>query len=504
MSDRANPGVGGTVDVGALLDAIGPWAEGAGPLFRRLARAVAAAVDRGALPHGTRLPSERDLARGLAVGRGTAVAAMDVLVADGLVVRRRGSGTYVTVPVDGPRLPADREGTALVHRLVAAAGTGTPGVGWAVDAPTGPGSGRDVVDLSLSVLWARRGPVLPALDGDALVAAGSGPGYQPAGLPSLRAAVAAHLGARGLPTVAEQVVATTGAQQAISLAAACWVRPGDVVVVDDPTYPGAIAAFAQAGARVVGAPVDGDGVVVEAVAERLDPRPALVYVQSLHSPTGAVLAPRRRRALVELVAGAGIPLVEDATLADLGWTPAPVPVAAQDGADGAPVVHVGSLSKSTWSGLRVGWLRAPEPLALRLARIKATRDLGSALPSQVLAERLLAAWPAQPEHVRLATDLRDRHDHLAARLAEALPTWTWDPPAGGLSLWVRLPGGADAGSFAQHALRHGVAVAPPGPLTAGDGHHDRVRLSFAAPPEVLDVAVDRLARAWVRWPGSGS
>src|SRR5205814_4945399 len=116
-------------------------------------------------------------------------------------------------------------------------------------------------------------------------------------------AVAAHITDWGLPTDEHQVVITTGAQQAISAAAACWVGPGDTVVVDDPTYPGAVAAFTQAGARLVGVPVDDDGVRVDALSACLAVRPALVYLQStVQSPTGSILPASRRRQIAALVA----------------------------------------------------------------------------------------------------------------------------------------------------------------------------------------------------------
>src|SRR5690606_34319825 len=113
---------------------------------------------------------------------------------------------------------------------------------------------------------------------------------------------------------------------------------------------------------------------------------------------------------------------------------------------------IGSLSKTYWGGLRVGFARAPAPVALRLARVKATQDLGSSAVSQLLAERILAA-PAPGSE-----DLRARYEALAAALRRRLPSWTWPEPAGGLSVWVRLPSPA-AAAFAQAALRNGVAVA---------------------------------------------
>jgi DNA-binding transcriptional MocR family regulator len=476
MQNRATSGkVARALDTMDLVQDLGDWATGPGPLFRQLARALGGGIERGAIASGARLPSERALASVLRIGRGTAVAAYDLLVADGLVERRHGSGTFAVGAGDLSLLPAGREGSALVHRLVDRSAT--------ADAP--------IVDLSISVLG---DPVdLPAVAVTTadLAAVVPDTGYSPWGLPGLRAALAAEMTASGLATSADEVVITTGAQQGISAAAACWVRPGDTVVVDDPTYPGALSAFTAAGARLVGVPVDRHGIDVRALADALAAAPALAYLQSgPHSPTGAALSPTRREAIAELVVTHRIPLVEDAALAALSWSRPPAFVAAA--APQAPIAVIGSLSKRFWGGLRVGWVRAPAPVALRFARVKATQDLGSSAIGQVLAERLLAAGAHDPTPRH-----RAHYDVLAAALRRHLPGWTWPEPQGGLSLWVRLPGGADAGAFAQVALRLGVAVATAEALSADPSRHrDRLRLSFSGPPGLLEEGVRRLAAAW--------
>lgn len=475
MSNRATSAHNGTVDLVAVL---GPWSDGPGPLYQELRRAIGDAIERGVLADGDRLPSERDAARVLAIGRGTAVAAYEHLVADGLLERRRGSGTYVRV-TDQPPLPPGREGSALVHRLVE------------------HGSGAaDLVDLSISVLAGAEGVPDVSVSTSDLLAVVPDTGYAPRGLPSLRSAVAEHITGWGLPTDPGQVVITTGAQQAISAAAACWVRPGDTVVVDDPTYPGALAAFTQAGAVIAGAPVDGHGVRPEAVAALLALRPSLVYLQSsVHSPTGTLLSADRRAEIAGLLAAARVPLVEDVALADLSWEDPPPPIASHD--PGAPIAVVGSFSKLFWGGLRVGFVRAPEPLALRFARVKATHDLGTSAVGQLVTERMLRSAPASELRSFRTAELHERYEVLAGALGRALPAWRWRRPSGGLSLWVDI--GEPSEPFAQHALRHGVAVATPGALSPSTAHDTHLRLSFAGRPEVLVEGVARLAAAAAAW-----
>lgn len=486
MSDRATSSkVERSTAARRVAEELGDWSAGPGPLFRQLARALGAGIERGALATGERLPSERVLAHLLDVGRGTALAAYDLLVADGLVERRHGSGTYVVGAGDLALLPAGREGSALVHRLV----------------DRSAAEGAAVIDLSISVLGDPSLVPRFALGPADLEAVVPDTGYSPWGLPDLRTALAGELTAGGLATSPDEIVVTTGAQQGISAAAACWVRPGDTVVVDDPTYPGAVATFTAAGARLVGVPVDAHGVQVAPLADALAAGPSLAYVQStLHSPTGAVLRESRRVAIADLVVRHRVPLVEDIALAPLAWGRVPAPIASH--APDAPIAVVGSLSKRFWGGLRVGWVRAPAPVALRFARVKATQDLGSSAISQVIATQLLhaSADPAgagAPGQTPAALEHRRRYEVLAAALARELPSWRWREPTGGLSVWVRLPGGRDAGAFAQAALRHGVAVATAEALSAHpERHADRLRLSFRAPPAVLEEGVRRLAAAW--------
>jgi DNA-binding transcriptional MocR family regulator len=461
-----------------LVTELGDWSQGPGPLFRQLARALTAGIERGALAPATRLPAERVLAGALSVSRGTAVSAYELLVADGLLERVRGSGTFV-IGAGSLSLPPGREGSTLVARLV----------------DRSAGAPSALIDLSISVLRHQVGLPPASVGTDDLAGVSPDTGYSPWGLEGLRACVADLVTGWGLPTHPGQVVITTGAQQGISAAAACWIRPGDTVAVEDPTYPGAVAAFGASGARLVGVPVDAHGVRPDALAAVIArQRPTLVYLQpTLHSPTGVVLSERRRAAVADVVATARVPLVEDHALAGLLWGTAPPLIACHQ--PDHPIALVGSLSKTFWGGLRVGFVRAPEPVALRFARVKATQDLGSSAVSQVLAQRLLEA-PGSHAFVRARNaDLRARYHHLAAALRQALPAWTWTEPAGGLSIWVHLPGPV-AEPLAQACLREGVAVATAAALApdAGDQHH--IRLSFSGPPDELTEGVARLARAW--------
>ncbi|MDQ4097079.1 MAG: PLP-dependent aminotransferase family protein, partial [Actinomycetota bacterium] len=314
------------------------------------------------------------------------------------------------------------------------------------------------------------------------------------GLPALRREIAALQTRSGLPTTEAQVLVTTGAQQAISLAAGLLVRRGDTVLVENPSFSGTLDALRVAGARLGPVPTDEDGADVDALARLVeDAAPAAIYVMpSFHNPTGAQLSESRRRRLARLAAERGVPVIEDNALehAPLADTLPLAPVAAH--APGAPILTVGSLSKVLWAGLRIGWVRADEAMIRRLVHCKAVHDLGSPVFTQAIAARLVP---------RLETIGAERRVQLTAHLERAerllrhhLPDWTWTRPSGGLAVWVKLPAG-DGAEFAQVALRHGVEVVPGTTMSSDGSFADHLRLAIIEPP-LLDAAIARLGQAW--------
>jgi DNA-binding transcriptional MocR family regulator len=446
-----------------------------------LADAIRRGVGDGVIPVGSRLPAERALAESLAVSRTTVNAAYGLLENGGWLERKQGSGTMVRRP---PGL-----GRAEVSM------TAPLSEGAAVEALLGELEGT--VDLTVAGFSGAEGLTADMLAVSAEEAGRSlvgHVGYLPSGLPELRERIAAWLSEQGLPTSSSQVVVTSGAQQAIGLVAALVLQPGDAVVLENPTYYGAIDVFRSRGARLVPVRLDRNGVDTEAMAGAVAAHtPSLVYVTpTCNNPTGTVLPPERRRSLARLSENFGGYVIEDQALTALLLDgEAPPAIASLTVAEN--VVTVGSMSKLFWPGLRVGWVRGPETLVNRLTRLKAVADLGSSLLSQLVAWRLLHDAERVQEQRR--GQLREHLAQLMNLLAELLPSWELLPPAGGMFAWVRLPRG-DADRLAQIAHRHGVRIMPGSTLSVDESCADYVRLPLAPDVETLTIGIRRLAEAW--------
>jgi DNA-binding transcriptional MocR family regulator len=458
-------------DVAATLS---DWKRGHGPLLARLAGALETAILRGAIPAGTRLPSERDLARDLDLSRSTVVAAYDRLKADGRIHTRRGSGTYA-----GPA-PSARDTFSAGHLLSIVDNHELP---------------RQTVEFTIAALPGSR-EIAPAA---ARLATKLGPmsqrtpGYLPLGLTSLRREIALMYSRRGLPTEPEQIIVTSGAQQAIALVAQLF--RGARVAMEDPTNPASLDAFRAAGAEISAIAVDGEGARIDDL-ERIpvSERPRAVYVATtFNNPTGTALSAARRRQLATLARSEGWTIIEDETLCDIALHDAPLPTAIAALDSSAAVFSIGSACKLFWGGLRIGWVRGSGDLVTRLAPLKIVADLGTSLVGQALCAELL------PLRDRVRAERREqlqvRYATLADALTRSLPSWTWTEPRGGSSLWIELPYG-DSASFAQDAAREGVTLAAGSAFSSTERHARRLRLPFVLDPDVLRLGVERLAHVW--------
>ncbi|THF86694.1 PLP-dependent aminotransferase family protein [Deinococcus sp. KSM4-11] len=446
------------------------WRRGSGTLQTRLTTALQEGVTTGHLRPGERLPAERTLAPLLGVSRSTVVAAYDDLAATGWVTRRVGSGTHVspTAPRSSPVMTLRTPVTSGRHA-------------------------EDTLDFTIAV------PLITPAQQERMTAASQGAFqesvYHPHGLPELRAVLADSYTREGLPTRPEQVVVTSGAQQAISLIAGTLLRRGDHALLETPTYFGAIDVFRATGAELHGVPVGERGVNPDDFAHLVRAHgPRLAFLTpTFQNPTGTVLPARARERLAALIADAHLPTIEDDTLYDLGFADTPPPARLSTFAPGASVINVGSLSKLYWAGLRVGWMRLPATLAGPLGQAKTLADFGGSLPSQHIALNLLDDLPSlrqeRREKVSAARDL------LSGLLRIHLPEWTFRTSDGGQYLWIELPS-PGASRFTHLAAPYGVRLFPGASMGVEPLPDRYLRLPFTLDPARLPEAVMRLRAAW--------
>jgi DNA-binding transcriptional MocR family regulator len=474
------------MDKHEIVQLLGGWSERPGPLYERLTAAFEHSLRAGELPVATRLPAERWLAERLGVSRSTVVAAYGLLQERGWLTSRRGSGSEVATLA--PQRSLKLRGQQL-HPLA----HGPVIDSYLNDDPL------DVIELSTGAPAWPTGfdPAICAIRPEQVTPLLAEYGYAPHGLPELRQAIAEHYTRSGLRTRPEQILVTSGAQQAISLLATLMLQRGDTLILENPCFFGAIDAFRAAGARLAPVPIGAHGLDFRRLGEHLAAGTAqiLYLIPTFHNPTGNTLTDMQRRDVIRLAQAAHVPIIEDLTLGFNALDREPPPPLAAYAPEGA-VITIGSLSKIFWAGLRVGWIRATPAMIERLARLKSVSDLGSSLVSQLLGARLVP---------HLAEVQQLRRDELGARralvmdmLRQKAPGWKWQAPPGGLFIWVQLPAG-DARDLAQEALHSGVKVTPGTTLSVDGTHNDWLRLPFLLTPDRLQMGLERLLGAWERY-----
>ena len=470
--------------------------DGEVSITQQLVDRISAAIESGDLEPGSKLPTTRELASEAGVNHLTAARVYRKLAELGYVTAQVGRGTFVR---------------SLVHD-----GSASYGDDWQVYAlppedisyseqvladTFSLANSEDVISLATGwpapstyptrELAAIAADVFEEVGGEAL-------SYLPAeGLFELREQLAARGRKYGWAEDADEIVITSGAQQAIALTARATLEPGDVAVVESPTFIGMMTALRGTGARVIGVPVDENGLDVDTL-ERLLARHEvkLVGLQSAcQNPTGRSLSEERRARLAELAVERNFFVVEDRVYADMHFDRElvrPVRELAP-----AHVIYVNSLSKVVGGGLRLGWVAARGPVRERIAMLKMEADFHSPTLIQHMAARWLAT-EAYERHVATTIPFyRERRDALLAALERHMPgEYQADPPEGGHHVWVTLTRPLDERALYAEAGRCGVMFTPGGAVTAERRSQTSFRLSFSLlEPDQLDEGVRRLARA---------
>lgn len=328
------------------------------------------------------------------------------------------------------------------------------------------------------------------------------------GFGPLREQLAAFMATKGAKDVApEQLIVTTGSQQALDLLGKCMVSPGDKVIVEGPTFLATIQCFRLYGAEVISAPVDGNGVIVEELEKLIaEHQPKLVYlIPTFGNPSGATLSLERRKRVLELAVKYQTLVVEDDPYGDLYFDALPPAslLALSPEVPGSRewLAHCGSLSKVLSPGLRIGWLIANPELLAKAVMCKQFSDAHTSTFAQATAAQYLQAghMPATLAKVRkvYASRAKAMMDALRSELGDAVE---FTEPQGGLFLWVRLTGKggklADANELAKRAIEQGVAFVPGAPFFSQNPDVSTLRLSFAtADEDKIREGVARLAKA---------
>ena len=471
------------------------------PLTGQIVDAVRHAIESGELDPGAQLPPTRELAEIAGVNHLTAARAYRQLAELGLVAGRVGRGTFVRQSApDATKALADGE-DATAWQLYALPDEVETHADRVVAEMFRQAHREDLIPLMMGY---PSDDILPAerfarIIAD--VAASEGTRVHQygdvEGAPELRAELATLGREYGFAETAEEIVATTGAAQAMHLTAAALLRPGDTVAVESPTFPGSLGALRASGATILPVPVDADGLDVDALAQLLRRRHVklLTLQPRLQNPTGRDLHPERRRRLIELARREGFFIVEDGVYADLRFE-GEQPLALRSDAP-EHVIYVSSLSKTTTPGLRVGWIAANGPALERIVAEKRSADLNTPILNELVMARFLSegGYPEQLE--RATAHYRERCEALLAAVDEHLGgIVTVHRPLGGGHLWLSLSERIDERNLYEEAARQGVSFLPGGAMMPDRPWRAHARLSFGYldPPELRE-GVKRLAAA---------
>jgi GntR family transcriptional regulator/MocR family aminotransferase len=468
------------------------------PVYRQIADGVCAAALDGRLKPGHRLPPTRDLARQLGVNRNTVVAAYETLGTEGWVRSHTGRGTFLVQrpgnASDGAESPpesgawftafsrtaegAESGSLKSIYRLVIA----DEGISFVGSYPAGELMPVEPFSRAMNTAIRDGGPGALA--------------YGPtAGHPPLKETIAAEMRRAGAQVGADEILVTNGAQQAIELVFRAFVERGDAVIIEEPTYTGALSVLGSLGARVVGVPVDDEGIRPDLLAIALERHhPRLLYVQpTFQNPTTRVMSETRRRELLALANRYRCLVVEDDWAGDLRFEGEDLPsLYALD--HGRHVIYLSTFSKKLMPGLRVGWLAAPQPALDRLVELKRIQDCGTS-PLLQSALHVFLREGGLDEHLdRVRPVYRDRRDLMLQALQRHFPAEAqWSRPVGGLFVWVTMPDGFDGEDLFGAAQQRGVLFSR-GELFHSDGSgRNTFRLTYStASPSQIESGVEVL------------
>ena len=460
------------------------------PLYVQLRDQLRALVHSGELRSGDRIPASRELATQLGVHRTTVANAYAELESEGLIQGHVGRGTFICgVPVKQFTPPPRTNGN----------GGGMRWEALFADERGDEGLSRLMPDIppdTIAFVTARPSdeffPVeefrrccnaVLRNEGRRVLQLGSTDGYEP-----LKRVLIEMLRDEGLNVRGEQLLITDGCQQAIDLLCKAFLRPGDALALENPAYPGAIAIFAGARIRMLAVGVETDtkrnghqGLDVEALESALmQNRVKLIFVTpDFHNPTGTTLPLSERRRLLEIAVRYQVPIVEDGIYARLRVRGNPVPSLKSLDRTGN-VIQIDSFSKIAFPGLRVGWCIGPESAIERLRLVKQSTDLHTDQLAQATLAEFVRRGHLARHLARMKKVYRSRLEAMEEAFEKHMPEeTTWTRPEGGMSIWVTLPAGLDAGELLIHVRERGVLFVPGRYFYLQNPQPNTLRLGFA-------------------------
>jgi GntR family transcriptional regulator / MocR family aminotransferase len=471
------------------------------PLYQQIKTYLRQGILSGSLAPDTRLPASRQLAQDLGVNRITVENAYAELEAEGLILSRLGSGTYVLVP--DPLLPIPQndidapwplwQQSLQEHRNTTQSRLPKQK---AVRHPQPISFASGIGDANMFPAEEFRKVLQSVMrrDGFGALDYGERNGYGP-----LRESITHILASQGLQTRPDNILITAGSQQALSLVSQLLLNPGDVILVENPTYSGALDLFRALGFRVVGIPVDDQGMQADGLEKLLQQHhPRLIYtIPNFHNPTGTCLNSARRRQLLVLADRYNVPILEDDFVGDLRYEGRTQPaLKALD--PGGRVIYVSTFSKMLMPGLRVGFLVAEGPVYEYLVDFKRVNELATSNLIQHALEAYVTVGRYQAHLHRSCQIFRKRRDVMVAAIRHYLPTSVhFDTPQGGLFIWLSLPDELTSEGLLPLAWEEGVDFAPGSPFFPEENESSPwLRLNFVAQaPGEIEEGMKRLGKA---------
>ncbi|TYQ14856.1 UNVERIFIED_CONTAM: DNA-binding transcriptional MocR family regulator [Acetivibrio alkalicellulosi] len=470
------------------------------PIYIQIRNQIRSMIFDGQLPAGFILPPERKLADSLGINRSTVLNAYRELKADGLVDSHVGKGTIVQSHltevskgggvINPPQWRqffsqmAERSTMPLLRELLETANR------------------EDIISFAAGISGLEMDPIetLVGMETDLI--------NQPShfalkhtpteGFLSLRENIALLMEKRGVSCSIEEIMVLSGSQQGIDLAARVFIDPGDVIIVEEPSFFSALQIFQSVGARVMGVPVDENGMqidILEQVLQRY--RPKFIYTMPTYqNPSGVSMSLERRKALIELAYKRKVLILEDDPYGELRFEGNRLPPLKEIDKYGH-VIYLSTFSKILFPGIRIGWMVAPKPVINQFAMAKQMADLHANSISQWIVDRFLSSGSLDQHIKKICTEYEIRRDlMLESLMNNPIEGLKWNKPLGGFYLWCKLPERTPYSALLVKAAQNGVVYVPGTAFYLGGREEEYIRLNYTYPPrESIKLGVDKLKKS---------